>query len=253
MRFPMKTSSAGIALIQAFESCLRPNGDGRYRTYRCPANVVTIGWGTTAADVPSLAEGEVWSREKCDEVFISSLTKYEAIVDRVARDRVTPLRQHQFDALASLVYNCGAGALAGSVGKAVREGRDTDVPDLLARWNKAGGKVLAGLARRRKAEGELWSGDLDAAARTAQTVFPGSVARSRETPVPTTTDLARATPKATATIAAGATTAAAGGANHSGPDQIVATAVLVGFGLAIAIVAGVVLARKWNSLKENWA
>lgn len=71
----MKTSSTGIALIQAFESCLKSVGDGRFRTYRCPAGVVTIGWGTTAADVPSLAEGEIWTREKCGEVFIASLTK----------------------------------------------------------------------------------------------------------------------------------------------------------------------------------
>ena len=249
----MKTSSTGIALIQAFESCLKPAGDGRYRTYRCPAGVVTIGWGTTAADVPSLAEGEIWTRDKCDEVFITSLAKYEAMVDRVARDRAKPLAQHQFDALVSLVYNCGPGALAGSVGKAVREGGDADVPALMARWTKAGGRVLAGLVRRRKAEGEFWAGDRAAAAKTAQTVFPGSVARSRDVPVPTTTDLARAAPNATATVAVGTTTAVAGGANHSGPDQIVATAVLVGFGLAVAIVAGIVLARKWTALKEEWA
>lgn len=252
----MKTSSTGIALIQAFESCLKPNGDGRFRTYRCPAGVVTIGWGTTAADVPNLAEGEIWTREKCDEVFISSLTKYEAIVDRVARDRVTPLRQHQFDALASLVYNCGAGALAGSVGKAVRESRDADVPDLLARWNKAGGKVLAGLARRRKAEGELWSGDLDAAARTAQTVFPGSVARSRETPVPNAAEIVKATPKTTAAVAvaaSGTAAATATGPTSANDAATLPTGAVVAVCLVVVLIAGVVLAIRWKSLTKEWA
>lgn len=248
----MKTSPTGIALIQAFESCLKPTGDGRFRTYRCPANVVTIGWGTTADDVPSLREGETWTRDKCDAVFADSLaTRYEpALAKRLPGVTLT---QAQADALTSFVYNVGPGGLDGNVGRAVREGRHKEVPTYLARWNKAGGREMAGLTRRRKAEGQLYLGDTAAAARTAQTILPGTMPQSREVPVPTTTDLARATPKTTATVAAGTTTAAAGGAQHNGPDQIVATAVLVGFGLAVAIVAGVVLARKWNTLKEDWA
>ena len=249
----MKTSAAGIALIQAFESCLKPTGDGRFRAYRCPANVVTIGWGTTRADVPDLADGAVWTRERCDEVFITSLTRYEAMVDRLARDRVPPLRQHQFDALVSLAYNCGPKALAGSVGVAVREGRDADVPACLARWNKAAGKVLAGLVRRRKAEGELWSGDLAAAAKTAQTVFPGAVARSREVPTPTVPELARATPKTTATITAAAGGTATAGSTGAGEGSGIPTGVVVAVGLAIVLVAGLVLARQWKTLTEEWA
>ena len=251
----MKTSSTGIALIQAFESCLKPNGDGRFRTYRCPAGVVTIGWGTTAADVANLTEGEVWSRDKCDDVFIASLAKYEAMVDRAAATRVKPLLQHQFDALVSLVYNCGPKALAGNVGKAVREGRDAEVPALMARWNKAGGKVLAGLVRRRKAEGELWAGDTQAAARTAQTVFPGTVARSREVPAPSAADLAKATRKTTTAVAvaAGGTIAAGTTATAGGESGTIPTAVLVGLGLAVVLFAGLMLARRWKALTEEWA
>jgi lysozyme len=255
----MKTSSTGIALIQAFESCLKPTGDGRFRTYRCPAGVVTIGWGTTAADAPSLAEGEIWTRDKCDEVFIASLTKYEAMVDRAAASRAKPLAQHQFDALVSLVYNCGPKALAGSVGAALREGRDADVPALMARWNKAGGKVLAGLARRRKAEGELWAGDRAAASRTAQTILPETVARSREVPAPSVADLVRATQKTTTAVAVAAggtvaagTTGATGTANEDESGAI-PTAVLVGIGLAVVLVAGLMLARRWKALTEEWA
>jgi lysozyme len=250
----MKTSSSGIALIQAFESCLKPTGDGRFRTYRCPAGVVTIGLGTTAADVPSLAEGEIWTRDKCDEVFITSLTKYEAMVDRAARTRAKPLLQHQFDALVSLVYNCGPKALAGSVGAAVREGRDADVPALMARWNKGGGKVLAGLVRRRKAEGELWAGDRAAASKTAQTILPETVARSREVPAPSVTELAQATRKTTTAVAVAAGGTVAAGTTGAGKEGgVMQTAVLVGLCLAGVLVAGLLLARRWKALKEEWA
>lgn len=171
----MKTSATGVALIQAFESCLKPTGDGRYRTYRCPANVVTIGWGTTASDVPTLKEGDIWTKAQCDEIFAASLGKYESAVMRVAAARARPLNQNQFDALVSFVYNVGPGGFDGSVGRAVRDCRDDDVPEKLALWNKAGGKVLPGLVRRRKAEGQLWDGDIKAASVTAQAVLPASM------------------------------------------------------------------------------
>jgi lysozyme len=249
----MKTSATGIALIQAFESCLKPTGDGHVRTYHCPAGVVTIGWGTTAADVPDLKDGDVWTKEKCDTVFAASLPKYEAIVDRSLTGRTQPITQPQFDALVSLAYNCGPRAFAGSVGAALREGRDRDVPACLARWNKADGRVAAGLVRRRKAEGQLFAGDLAAASKTAETILPGSIGRSREVPVPTTAELARATPKTTATIVAAAGGTATAGSTGTSEATGIPTGVVVGLGLAVALVAGLVLARRWKALKEDWA
>lgn len=178
----MHTSEAGQTLIKLFESCLKPTGDGNFRTYRCPAGVLTIGWGTTKVDAPDLKDGDVWSPQLCDEVFAGSLGKYEAAVTRNLGGRTLP--QHKFDALVSAVYNCGADVMTGSVGKAVREERDADVPALLARWNKADGKVLAGLVRRRKAEGELWLGDFESASKTAQGHIPGSMAQSVDAATP---------------------------------------------------------------------
>ena len=248
----MKTSATGIALIQAFESCLKPTGNGRYGTYLCPAKVLTIGWGTTHDDAPDLKPGDVWTRETCDRVFADSLSvRYEPALAK--RFPGVALTQSQYDALVSFVYNVGPGGLDGNVGRAVRDGRYDEVPMYLARWNKGGGKVLAGLVRRRKAEGQLWVGDRAAASKTAQTILPGTMPQSREAPAPNVTELARATPKTTAAVAAGTTTAAAGGTVPTEPDQIVASSVIVGFGVVVALVAVVVLARRWKALREDWA
>lgn len=161
----MKTSQNGKALIQAFESCLKRLPDGRYTTYRCPANVTTIGWGTTASDVPGLKDGEIWTKTRCDDVFAASLAKYEKAVTSAADG--ASLSQNQFDALVSIAYNCGPGVFGGSIGSALRSRNLSSVPALMARWNKAGGKVLKGLVRRREAEGLMFAGDIDGAFRVA--------------------------------------------------------------------------------------
>lgn len=173
----LQTSPVGKSIIQAFESCLKPTGDGRFRTYHCPANVLTIGWGSTRDDVPDLRDGDVWSRERCDGVFATSLArKYEPHVRDMVGDR--DLATYQFDALVSWAYNCG-GPASSSVWKAVREGRDADVPALLAQWNKGGGQVLAGLVRRRKSEGLLYAGNIPGALNAAGAVDPGTMPQSK--------------------------------------------------------------------------
>ena len=206
----MQTSANGVALIQAFESCLQPIGDGRFRTYRCPANVVTIGWGTTASDVPDLRDGDVWTQAKCDQVFAASLGKYEDAVNRLAARRAASLDQNEFDALVSFAYNCGTGALNSSVGRAVMEGRDADVPDCLDKWCRAAGRVLPGLVRRRKAEGQLYAGDYAAASKTAQTILRGSMAQNHDqnrTTTPAERNTAAGTVVAVSTGAAAAKSA----------------------------------------------
>lgn len=177
----MKISATGQTLIKAFESCLKPLGDGRFTTYRCPADVVTIGWGTTRADVPSLREGEVWTQARCDDVFAASLGKYEAIVERHRGS--TALTTYQNDALGSWAYNVGERADS-QVWVAVKAADHASVPKYLARWNKAAGKVLAGLERRRKAEGQLYVGDVIGASKTAQTILPGTMPQMQDMPAP---------------------------------------------------------------------
>jgi lysozyme len=68
-----------------------------------------------------------------------------------------PLYQGQFDASVSLVYNIGEGAFAKSTAlKKINAARHEEVPAQIKRWNKAGGKVVKGLERRREAEAELY-------------------------------------------------------------------------------------------------
>jgi GH24 family phage-related lysozyme (muramidase) len=68
------------------------------------------------------------------------------------------LLQHQLDALTSWTYNLGVGNLSSStLLKKLNTGDYESVPSEMVRWNKAGGKVLAGLTRRREAEAELWA------------------------------------------------------------------------------------------------
>lgn len=134
----MKTSKRGIDLIKSFEGC-------RLTAYRCPAGVWTIGYGHTAGVVP----GQVITQSKAIDFLASDLIEYETAVTKNVK---LPLNQAQFDALVSFTYNCGAGNLA----KLIKNRNYTQIADALLLYNKGGGKVLAGLARRRKAERELF-------------------------------------------------------------------------------------------------
>lgn len=238
--------SYGISLIKAFEGCLKPRGDGRFVTYKCPAGVVTIGWGSTSADVPGLKAGDVWTKGKCDSVFEASLAgKYAAHVDAMLRGAaVTP---YQYAALVSWAYNTG-GPASSSVWAAVRSGQHARVPELLSRWNKGGGRVLPGLVRRRKAEGLMYAGRVDEAMRVAGTVDPGTVSRTRETPTPTTGELVRASKGPAAAIGATGAVAAAPESAHGLPPALVYGAVAVTV-IAIALF----IAARWKTLRGAWA
>ena len=70
-----------------------------------------------------------------------------------------PLHQNQFDALVSWTYNLGPSNLNRSTMlKVLNRGHYEEVPAQICRWNKAGGKVLEGLTRRRNAESLLFEG-----------------------------------------------------------------------------------------------
>jgi len=245
----MKTSANGKKLIQAFESCLKRLPDGRYTTYRCPANVTTIGWGTTAADVPGLKDGEIWSKTRCDDVFAASLAKYEAAVAKVAGE--FQLSQERFDALVSLTYNCGPGAVNGSIATALREGRLDDIPALIKRWNKARGRVLKGLVRRRDAEALMFAGDVDGAFRVAD------IAKEAAAPMPQQIDKPKPGVAETAKTAGTQVTVGLGLlgflAAFWGHLPTGGKIGVVLFGLATIAALGMFAASKIRKLKETWA
>jgi len=142
----MKTGTKGIELIKHFEGC-------ELEAYKCAAGVWTIGYGHIKGVTPE----SVITQEQAEQMLVEELNEYEGYIN----DMVTvPLSQNQFDALVSWVYNLGGGNLkASTLLKVVNSGEFNGVPEQIMRWNKAGGKVLEGLTRRRQAEADLFSGN----------------------------------------------------------------------------------------------
>ena len=139
----MKTSNTGIDLIKHFEGC-------ELKAYICPANVWTIGYGHTKG----VLDGDVITETQAHEMLVEELIEYENYINNAV---TVSLNQNQFDAMVSWVYNLGSGNLNSStLLKVLNSGDYAGVPEQIMRWNKAGGKVLAGLTKRRQAEADLF-------------------------------------------------------------------------------------------------
>ena len=145
----MKMSQEGIdALVKKFEGC-------KLKAYRCPAGICTIGYGhTSAAGNPLVNDGMTITQEQANTILAADLVKFEQAVEALLKQPVT---QEQFDVLVDFAYNAGVGALRSStLLKKVNAGQFDAVPAELMKWTKGGGKVLAGLVRRRQAESAWW-------------------------------------------------------------------------------------------------
>ncbi|EWC39045.1 lysozyme [Stutzerimonas stutzeri] len=139
----MHTSQKGLDLIKSFEGL-------RLSAYKCPADVWTIGYGTTAG----VKEGQTITKKRAEELLREDVTRFEQQVNRMVN---VPLTQGQFDALVSFTYNLGAANLSNStLLRLLNAGLYADAALQFARWNKAGGQVMAGLSRRRAAEQKLF-------------------------------------------------------------------------------------------------
>ena len=135
----------GLALIKKFEGC-------ELKAYQCSAGVWTIGYGHTK----DVVEGMEITQEQAEQMLVDELHEYESYINKYV---TVALSQNQFDALVSWVYNLGPANLkASTMLKVLNDGKYEDVPYQMKRWNKAGGKVLDGLVRRREAEALLYQG-----------------------------------------------------------------------------------------------
>lgn len=145
----MKTSANGRKVITEFEGCV-------LKAYLCSAGVLTIGVGhTSAAGAPVVAKGMVISKAEADEILTRDLGIFEAVVNRLVR---VNLNQNQFDALVSFVFNLGEGNFSKStLLRKLNAGDYAGASDQFAVWNRAGGKVLTGLTKRRRAEATLFN------------------------------------------------------------------------------------------------
>jgi len=152
----MKISRTGIELIKKWEGV-------RLKAYRCSAGVLTIGYGhTSAAGAPQVTEGMTISQQDADDILGRDLVKYEAAVQNTL---TRSANQNQFDACVSLCFNIGGAAFAkSSVARRFNEGDAMGAADAFRFWNKAGGKVITGLVRRRDDERALFLRPVTAAA-----------------------------------------------------------------------------------------
>jgi lysozyme len=150
----MNVSDFGLELIKAFEGFFA-------KPYRCPAGVLTQGYGHTAAAGPP-ALGGAWSKDYATRVLARTVAdRYAAPVYALLNRKPT---QAQFDAMVSLAYNIGVGAFSrSSVLRWFNLGHDKRAADAFGMWTKGGGKVLPGLVRRRASEALVYQGvkDLD--------------------------------------------------------------------------------------------
>ena len=114
--------------------------------------VWTIGYGHTK----NVQEGQVIKQEEAESMLLHELLEYCEHVEKAVK---VDLTQNQFDALVSWTYNLGPSNLNRStLLKVVNVNNMGEVPTQIKRWNKAGGKVLDGLVRRRKAEALMFEG-----------------------------------------------------------------------------------------------
>ncbi len=131
-------------------SLIRQSEGLRLTAYRCPAGVWTVGYGHTAGVVPEM----VITLEQAEEFLRQDIETAEGIVNAEHLN----LRQCQFDALVSFVFNVGGGNFRRStlLMKVKVNPDDNSIMDEFLRWVYAKGKVLPGLQKRRLAEMKLY-------------------------------------------------------------------------------------------------
>ena len=150
-----KIGQAGLALIKQYEGC-------RLAAYRCAAGVWTIGYGHTAG----VHSGMTITQAQVDAYLQQDIAKFERYVNNPAYVPITEqINQNQFDALVSFAFNLGAGNL-----RKLCKGRTAaQIARTMPNYNKANGRVLAGLKRRRAAEQALFNKSVSAAAPAQNT------------------------------------------------------------------------------------
>lgn len=146
----MKLGSKGLELIKSFE--------GFYsKPYLDPIGIPTIGYGATYYPNKKKVtmKDKPLTEKEASDLLKEMMTTYENDVKRLVK---IELNQNQFDALVSFTYNLGSTNLGKStlLKKVNANPCDKTIKDEFLKWNKAGGKVLNGLTRRRNAEAELY-------------------------------------------------------------------------------------------------
>jgi lysozyme len=145
-----KIGKKGLELIKSFEGL-------KLKPYLCDAGVPTIGFGNTFYENGKKVtlNDQVITEQRAVELLEYSLLKFEQYVDSYCRDDIN---QNQFDALVSFCYNLGPVNLKNStlLKKVNKNPNDITIRNEFMKWNKAGGRALKGLTKRRTAEADLY-------------------------------------------------------------------------------------------------
>lgn len=140
----MKASINAYRMIKDFEIL-------KLEAYRCPAGVLTIGYGHTK----NVKAGDKITVQEADELLDDDVAECEHGIESL---RLPNLTQNQYDALVSFVFNLGIGNLGMSTlrKKIALNPDDKTIKAEFMRWVHADGKVLPGLIRRRDKEAQLY-------------------------------------------------------------------------------------------------
>lgn len=145
----MRISEAGVDLIKAFEGL-------KLEAYQDSVGVWTIGYGHTGpVNGEKIKAGLTITKQDAEELIYNDIAQFEDGVNKLTCE--LDITQGMFDALVCFAYNVGLGNLAKStLLKLLKQNKVLEASEQFKCWNKAGGKELAGLTRRRNAEAELF-------------------------------------------------------------------------------------------------
>ena len=139
----------GIEMVKSFEGlALRP--------YVCAGGVNSVGYGATRNSTggPIDLDMEPISETEAEALLLRDLESSEGWVSRLIK---TALTENQYSALTSFTFNVGAGALQRSTLRMkLNRSEYQGAADEFPKWRMTGGRVLAGLVRRRAAEQALF-------------------------------------------------------------------------------------------------
>ena len=154
MSNPTKVSNNCIKMIKHHEGV-------RQQPYQDPIGLWTVGVGHLIGDGKTLPKqwSKTLSMEEVDHILKEDLNRFERGVNTLIP--ITRLTQNQFDALVSFSFNVGLGNLQASTLRAkLNRGEYEGAANEFPKWRKAGGRVLAGLVRRRADEKNLFMADV---------------------------------------------------------------------------------------------
>lgn len=135
----MKINARGLEIIKYFEGC-------RLKAYKCPAGVLTIGYGHTRG----VKQGDIITQEQAEEYLKEDLKIYEAHV--MSYNDKYNWSSNEFSSMVSFAFNIGSITQLTARGTRTKE----EIADKMLLYDYAGGKRLTGLGARRECERELF-------------------------------------------------------------------------------------------------